>query len=431
MAVPILHDVKIEGSLEIAGNKGSESVEFNKNEARNIRVHNLSTEPSSPVAGMIIFNTTTGKFGWFNGSVWVYPDMQKSVYDANGDNIVDSAYNSDLLDGQHGAYYLNRANGTGQVPASGLADHDSMHYDITLNSFAAPTADVSMNSRKITSLSDPISDTDAANKRYVDALIQGIKGKPSVKAATTANITLSGAQTIDGISLVAGDRCLVKNQTTTGTNGIYVVNASSWVRASDADTWNELVSAYVWIEQGAQADTGWLCTADQGGTLGTTALLWTQFSGSGDIIAGDGLSKSGTTLSLNVDGQSLEISSDIAQVKLNAAGALSKSASGLGVNVDGTSIIISGNVLTLGSANNVKRYSATKTFNGSETSWAVTHNLASNLIFARLYHVSGDSRCTANQDVMADIVRTSTNVITVSFKYAPPANAVYGIQILL
>lgn len=107
----------------------------------------------------------------------------------------------------------------------------------------------------------------------------GIKWKNSVKAATTADITLSGEQTVDGVALVAGDRCLVKNQLSASENGIYQVSASAWVRTFDLDAWSEIPSASVSVEQGStQADTSWTCTADQGGTLEATDITWVLFN---------------------------------------------------------------------------------------------------------------------------------------------------------
>lgn len=150
----------------------------------------------------------------------------------------------------------------------------------------------------ITGLAAPVNDSDAATKLYVDSAIQGLDPKQSVKAASTANIaTLSGTMTIDGIALAAGDRILVKDQTATAQNGIYVVSAGAWSRALDANTWGELVSAYVFVEQGTtNADNGFLCTIETGGTLDTTAVTFVQFSGAGQIIAGAGLTKTGNTI---------------------------------------------------------------------------------------------------------------------------------------
>jgi len=132
----------------------------------------------------------------------------------------------------------------------------------------------------------PSASTDIANKSYVDTVAQGLDTKASVVAATTVNITLSGTQTVDGIALVASDRCLVKNQTLSQNNGIYDVSAGAWTRSADMDTWAEVPGAYVFVETGTtQADTGWVCTSNAGGTLGTTAITWAQFSGAGSGVS--------------------------------------------------------------------------------------------------------------------------------------------------
>lgn len=125
----------------------------------------------------------------------------------------------------------------------------------------------------------------------------GLDPKGSVKAASTGNLTLSAPQTVDGIALIAGDRVLVKDQSTASANGIYVVAAGAWTRATDMDAWAEVPSAFCFVEQGTvNADTGWVCTADQGGTLGSTNITWAQFSGGGSITAGTGMTKTGNTL---------------------------------------------------------------------------------------------------------------------------------------
>ena len=175
---------------------------------------------------------------------------------------------------------------------------------------------------------DPINATDAANKQYVDGLMgdlttpvaqaeaardaaqtartgaetaetnaaasatialdaqtaaqaaaSGIKWKDSARVATTANITLSGEQTIDGISAVTDDRVLVKDQTTASENGVYLVASGAWTRALPLDTWDEFPSATLAVEEGtANADTAWICTVDQGGTLGVTDITWASLS---------------------------------------------------------------------------------------------------------------------------------------------------------
>jgi hypothetical protein len=142
----------------------------------------------------------------------------------------------------------------------------------------------------------PSGSTDIANKSYVDTVAQGLDTKASCIAATTVNITLSAPQTIDGIALIAGDRCLVKNQSTAADNGIYLVAAGSWARALDMDTWAEVPGAYVFIQTGTTlADTGWVCTSNAGGTIGVTAITWAQFSGAGSGVSSLNFGTTGLT----------------------------------------------------------------------------------------------------------------------------------------
>lgn len=159
---------------------------------------------------------------------------------------------------------------------------------------------IAMGSNKITGLGTPTADQDAATKAYVDGVAQGLDVKASCRAATTANITLSGTQTIDGVAVIAGDRVLVKNQASAAENGIYVAAVSTWSRAADANTWDELVGAFTFIEDGTTNDnTGWVCAVSPGGTLGVTAVTFEQFSGAGQVIAGTGMTKTGNTLNVN------------------------------------------------------------------------------------------------------------------------------------
>ena len=159
---------------------------------------------------------------------------------------------------------------------------------------------IAMGTNKITGLGTPTADADAVTKSYVDAIAQGIDAKASVVAASTANLTLSGAQTIDGVSVIAGDRVLVKDQTTTSANGIYLCASGSWTRTTDADTYSELIAAYTFVEGGTvNANNGFICTIVAGGTLGTTPITFAQFSGAGQVTAGTGMSKTGNTLNVN------------------------------------------------------------------------------------------------------------------------------------
>jgi len=136
----------------------------------------------------------------------------------------------------------------------------------------------------------PTNGNDVVNKTYLDYFAAGLSWKQPVLCATTANITLTGLQTIDGVTVVAGDRVLVKNQSTASQNGIYLASATAWSRAPDADTWNELISAITFIETGSTlTGTAWYCTAQPGGTIGVTSVNWSNFSVAASYSAGTGL----------------------------------------------------------------------------------------------------------------------------------------------
>ncbi len=208
-----------------------------------------------------------------------------------------------------------------------ISDFDTGVRTNRLDQMAAPTSAVSLNSQKITGLADPTADADAANKGYVDGVAQGLDVKDSVVATTTANGTLSTAfangQSIDGVTLQTGDRILIKNQSTASQNGIYNVNASGAPsRATDMATGGNAAGAFVFVEQGTtNAENGFVCTSDTGSAVvGTNNLTFAQFSGAGQIIAGDGLDKSGNTLSVDLKANGgLVIESTELAVKLDAS----------------------------------------------------------------------------------------------------------------
>ena len=144
----------------------------------------------------------------------------------------------------------------------------------------------------------PVGATDIVNLLALQSYAAGISWKQPCAVGTLVNITLSGLQTIDGYTTLAGDRVLVKNQGTAANNGIYLASATAWTRALDADTWNELISAISFLEYGSQAGGAWFCTAQPGGTLGVTAVNWSQFTTSATYSAGTGLTLTGTVFSI-------------------------------------------------------------------------------------------------------------------------------------
>ena len=172
----------------------------------------------------------------------------------------------------------------------------------------------------------PVSGNDVVNKTYLDYFAAGLSWKQPVLCATTANISLTGIQTLDGISTVAGSRVLVKNQTAAAENGIYISASGAWARSTDADTWNELVSAMLFIEEGSTlAGKAFYCTAQLGGTLGVTAVNWSNFSVASSYTAGTGLTLAASVFSITntgVTGATYGSGSAVPVFAVNAQGQL-------------------------------------------------------------------------------------------------------------
>ena len=167
-----------------------------------------------------------------------------------------------------------------------------------------PATDIDAVNNKIINVANPTAAHHATHKGYVDGLIQGLDVKGSVRAASTANATLSTAyangQTVGGVTVATGDRILIKEQSTGSENGVYTVNASGApTRATDFDSNAGITAgAFVFVEEGTNGDQGFVLTNNGTITIGSTSLIFTQFSGAGNISAGNGLQQSGTTLSV-------------------------------------------------------------------------------------------------------------------------------------
>ena len=228
-------------------------------------------------------------------------------------------------DGSNGAATF-RAMVADDVPSllhTKISDFDTGVRTNRLDQMAAPTASVSLNSQTITNLADPVNTQDAATRGFVEATSQGLDVKDSCKVATTGNITISTAlnngDTLDGVTLATNDRVLVKDQSTASQNGIYIVGSSP-TRADDLAAGADAAGMFTFVEQGSvNADNGFVCTSNKGSAVvGTNNLTFAQFSGAGQITAGDGLDKSGNTLSVDLKAngglviESTEIAIDLA-----------------------------------------------------------------------------------------------------------------------
>ena len=169
----------------------------------------------------------------------------------------------------------------------------------------------------------PSQDTHLANKAYVDTVAQGLHPKESVKVATVANITLSGTQTIDGVAVSAGQRVLVRAQTDQTTNGVYTCAAGAWARAADMNAGSEFPGASFFTREGSTfATTGFVCS-NASVSLGSTNITFVQYTGAGQITAGDGLAKSGNTISVDLSTASgLEFAGGKLQLDIAAAKAI-------------------------------------------------------------------------------------------------------------
>ena len=247
-----------------------------------------------------------------------------------------------------------------------------------------------LNSQKITNLADGSAATDAVTKQQLDNAVNGLSWKQPVRVATTANGTLASAyangSSVDGQSLVTGDRILIKNQTAQSENGIYTVNAAGApTRALDADSSGDLQSATVYVVAGTtNADKAFTQTTDTP-TLGSSNIVWAQVGGGSAYTAGGGLTES-------------------------PAGTFNVGA-GTGVVVNADDVAIDPAYSGL-----AKRFSA-NIGDGSTTALVVTHNLGTRDVIIQVHDAA------TWEVVMVDVVKTTTNSVTITFATAPASNA--------
>ena len=223
-----------------------------------------------------------------------------------------------------------------------------------------------------------------ATREYVDAVAEGLHIHESVATATTANITLSTPPSdIDGVTLTAGMRVLVKDQTAKAENGIYVLTGGALVRAADFNSALEIASGdFVFVSGGSTyANTGWV-QKNAVNTVGTDPIEWIQFSGAGTYSAGNGLTLDGTVFNVGA----------------------------------GTGIIANANDIAIDTSSVARKFSAA-IGDGAALTYVVEHNLSNRWVTVQVFENSAPYSI-----VETDVELTTSNTVTVGFAQAPTTN---------
>ena len=296
------------------------NLNLNQNQLINGKFEQLATDPlADNFEGRLIYNTTEDTIKVYTGSAW-----RKMLHTVSIAGTASAALTQAEANGTITLTpVLATTSAHGVMSSSDKTKLDEATADATASKLVI--RDGSGNAKVAT----PTDAAHIATKGYVDSARQGLDVKASVRAATTAAINLAtdlqAGDVIDGVTLVAGNRVLVKNQVSASENGIYVAVASGVAsRSTDAngtaDTGELTSGTFTFVEEGTvNFDSGFVVSTNGTISVGSTGITWTQFSGAGSFEAGDGLSKSGTTVNVNV-GTGIEISSDALRISSAAAG---------------------------------------------------------------------------------------------------------------
>jgi hypothetical protein len=422
------------------------NIDLNQNQLINATFEVLGSDPSSGnFEGRLIYNSTEDTIKVYSGSAW--RKMLHSV--VSGGDYTD-------------AITITESNGQVTLTLN-LADTDSagllsstfwnMLNDATADATASKLVkrDANGNAKVAT----PTDAAHIATKGYVDAARQGLDVKQSVRAATTAAVNLStdleDGDSLDGVTLATGDRILVKDQGGPGVahvdNGIYVVQASGApVRASDsngtADTGELSPGTFTFVEEGTvNSDKGFVISTNGTITVGSTAIAWTQFSGAGSFVAGDGLSQSGNTINVNVvsdrtaiTGDAVDIAStyvgqtsittlgtittgtwEATDVAVEHGGTNASTESGARTNLASAASEATGRTTSTPSLSRVAKQGCAASVGGVSTT-TVTHNFNTTDVFIQVYEVSSGAT------VIGDTIRANSNSVSVVLNGTISAN---------
>ena len=411
------------------------NLNLNQNQLINATFEVLASDPGSGnFEGRLIYNSTTDTIKVYANAAW--RSLPHTIVSGGGAGIAE-------------ALTVSESNGTVTLTLN-VADTDSagllpaamwnMLTDATSDATASKLVkrDASGNAKVAT----PTDAAHIATKGYVDAARQGLDVKQSVRAATVGAINISAdleaGDLIDGVTLVAGDRVLVKDQSTATENGIYVAVASGAAsRSSDAngtaDTGELKPGTFTFVEEGAvNSDKGFVVSTNGTITIGSTSIAWTQFSGAGSFTAGDGLSQSGNTINVNVTANRTAITADAIDIASTYVGQSSITTLGtITTGVwNGTDVAVADGGTGASDAANARLNLGIKTTAGAVTtststlarvasqgcaasaagvsSTTVTHNFNTLDVSVQIVEVAGGAT------VIGDVVRANADTVTVT-----------------
>jgi hypothetical protein len=418
------------------------NIDLNQNQVINATFEVLATNPNTNLFdGRMYFDSAEGVIKIYDATATAW---RKVV--AGYDGVT-----AGVISGGTHAVSLTITEDNGQITVTpNLADgtNAGLLSSSDFTKLADSTSDATANKLVIRDgsgnikVATPTDSAHAATKGYVDAARQGLDVKQSVRAATTGPVLLvSGLEagdTIDtNVTLVAGNRVLVKDQATASENGIYVVQETgAAVRATDAngtaDTGTVSGGTFTFVEEGlVNADSGWVVSSNGAITVGTDAMNWVQFSGAGSITAGDGLTKDGNTI--NVVGTTDRITANANSVDIASTYVGQSSITTLGTITtgtwNGTDVAVADGGTGSGTASGARTNLAETPTSGQTTSVAVlarvvhqacaassvgvstttvTHNFGTKNLTVQVYQVS------TGETVNCDVVRSSNDAVVVT-----------------
>ena len=410
------------------------NIDLNQNQLINATFEVVGIDPNvGNFDGRLIFNSTEGVIKVYDATL---PGWRKALTDITSAGSYSTALTISEVNGS-----ITITPNLATAASAGLMSASDYSKLADATSEATASKLVIRDANGQAKFGTPTDDAHAATKGYVDAARSGLDVKQSVRAATTGPLTiatdLEAGDVLDTtVTLVAGDRVLVKNQSTASENGIYVVQSSgAAVRATDFDSNAEVTpGAFTFVEEGTlNADSGWVLTTNGTINVGVTSLDWALFSVAGTILAGDGLSKAGNTLNVNVVADRTAITSDAVDIASTYAGQSSittlgtigtgtwaatdvavahggtnaSTEAGARTNLASAAAEAAGRTTSTPSLSRVAKQSCAASVAGV-SSTTVTHNFGTTDVLVQVYEVA------TGATVIGDTIRTNGNTVTVT-----------------